>query len=118
MASETSDDLHRLAGVRLGARQRAILLAAPSCSACDHTVTSKLKLGAGQPKAARVAILRAASRLEGHGLVRLSVKLYGGAHSGVYACRTPLGDEVVQRYRRELESGRSIRWPREALAAS
>jgi hypothetical protein len=63
-------------------------------------------------RAASMAAQRAGRRLAELGLIEyvhsLAVKTKGPS-----IIRTPLGDEVVARYRHELETGQRIRWPKE-----
>jgi DNA-binding PadR family transcriptional regulator len=59
----------------------------------------------------RVAAHRAAARLNDLGLIDYRKKIRDDRR--VYVALTPLGVEVVDRYRRELTKGQRIRWPRE-----
>jgi DNA-binding PadR family transcriptional regulator len=75
---------------------------------------------AGQPthlfvteddRAARVAALRAAKRLQDLGLVQYRNQLRGERLA--YIALTDLGAAVVDRYRDELSTGKRIRWDQE-----
>ena len=133
----TSGDLSSLRGVRLGQRERALLLAAPTPEArreafeahrakamkgstvvqavvasqsMEGVVTGMLPI-IEPTRAAKVAAHRAARCLNDLGLVDYANQRYGDRR--VCIALTPLGAEVVRRYRKELEEGRRIRWPGE-----
>jgi hypothetical protein len=63
-----------------------------------------------ESRSARVAALRAAKRLEDLGLAEYRNQIRGERLA--YIALTELGAAVVARYRRELEKGQRIRWPR------
>jgi DNA-binding transcriptional ArsR family regulator len=112
--------------VRLGQRERALLLAAPPPGSFerDGAVTGGMAVHGhnigrvvNQPRdlivtetarPARVAALRAAKRLEDLGLVDYRQQLRGERRA--YIALTNLGAAVVGRYRAELETGGRIRW--------
>jgi hypothetical protein len=118
--------LHR---VRLGSRERALLLDAEGRAfESDSKITGGLavrghNLGRALPgrerdlivredeRSARVAAVRAAKRLEDLGLVEYRNQLRG--QRLVYIALTDLGAAVVEHFRDELTTGRRIRWPKE-----
>jgi hypothetical protein len=103
--------LPELRGVRLGRWERHLLLSAPPPgSGKPGTITGMFHV-TGPTRAERQAKFRAARKLEDLGLVHYAKQLR--AERGVYIELAPLGAVVVKRYRRELQEGRRIRWPRE-----
>lgn len=144
-------DLHQLARVRLGARERQVLLDAPPRPALTADALAArrdelLDLGSklarvgngsgvdlvlrhlesppeldysrllaigGRTPSERVAVHRAARRLEDHGLLEywtISRDRGHGDRRTVCVCRTALGDAVVRRFGAQLRSGGRIRW--------
>ena len=119
-----------LQGVRLGNRERALLLVAPPPGSFENerTITGGLavrghNLGrvTGKPselivtennRSARVAALRAAKRLDDLGLVEYRNQRRGERLA--YIALTDLGAAVVDRYRDELNTGQRIRWAQPA----
>lgn len=136
--SATFSDFTPLRGVRLGRRERVLLLAAPSeeevaarCAGKRESDKEKAKTdpymawamaaagdrGPGvtgsmpiieSTRSARVASQRAARKLFAVGLVNYLNQIYGERR--VYISLTPLGAAVVEHFRGELESGARIRW--------
>ena len=113
-------------GVRLGHRERALLLVAPppgsftdEGSVAGGMPVRGYTLGraVGQPtslivhentRSARVAALRAAKRLHDLGLMDYRKQLRGERLA--YVALTNLGAAVVEHYRGELSTGERIRW--------
>jgi hypothetical protein len=103
-AVPTSNALAQLRGVRLGKRERGILLAAsPPAS------WSVLRSPRHRSRSDKMAWQRAARRLRDLGLIELEQhKRYGQLLQ-----RTKLGQKVVERYREQLDLDLPIRWPSE-----
>lgn len=96
-----------LAGVRLGARERELLLLAPPPTGAHRNRlydTADALRGRGN-RSNRMAAQRAARRLRDLVLVA-----YEPSHVGPMIRRTALGQAVVARYGYELMTGRPIRW--------
>jgi len=106
----------RLRGMRLGARERYLLLRAPAPGVLSgpFEVTADLKT-----RAEKESMLRAARKLNRAGLTepwymqsdRRNGQRCGFTSDYVSAIKlTPLGAEVVKHYRRELTENKPIRW--------
>lgn len=118
--SATSSALSALRGVRLGERERDLLLIAPPPGSfeCEGTITGGMPVlvsrstlrARGVNRSAQVAMLRAARRLHDLGLVDYRTQRRGERRA--YITLTDLGAAVVKRYRDELTNGQRIRWPR------
>ncbi len=131
-----------LRGVRLGKRERALLLAAPPPDAeegmwvvatggtiekINLRAMTVFRLTAPPPRAAQEAELRAMRKLCDAGLL---VARYARAQvlpPGSYRWRntwlrrvwlTPFGAELVKRYRDELQTGKRIRWDKRTADAA
>jgi hypothetical protein len=105
-----------LKGVRLGRRERELLLrAAPPGSAerpdAITGMTHVIAHGLENPRSESQSLFRAARRLHDLGLVEYAKQIRG--ERGVYIELTELGAAVVDRYRHELEFNDRIRWPKE-----
>jgi hypothetical protein len=107
--SPAQQHLVRLRGVRLGRRERALLLAAPPSSSYHPPSTEGAYRIKEPTRSMQVATQRASKRLAELGLVH---RLYPLAYKtlGVSIFRTEFGDEIVVSYRRQLEDGQRIRW--------
>jgi hypothetical protein len=143
-----AQDARNLSGVRLGKHERRILLFAPPGSKCGWRDgpgnptfhgAGMVVYPEGPSRAAEEANRRVLRKLEGAGLVELSRDSVGFANQPpkwfkakrarsrywmmgrgyTTAKLTPLGELVVERCRRELETGKPIRWQKllPALAA-
>jgi hypothetical protein len=104
-----------LRGVRLGRRERELLLrAAPPGSGEPGAITGMTHViahGLENPRSERQSLFRAARRLHDLGLVKYANQRF--ADRGVYIELTELGAAVVDRYRLVLEANDRIRWPKE-----
>ena len=111
MTTSGADALAGLTKVRLGARERELLLRAPLTD--GEQIRDMLAID-DPARSVRVAQARAARKLSDLGLVAYYNQLRGERR--VCVRLTPLGAEVVKRYGDELRTGRRIRWPREPTA--
>jgi hypothetical protein len=109
-----------LRGVRLGRTERRVLLQAAANGDDEATVIAPPE----HSRAVREATLRAARKLRVRGLLRIAYESAqaarmrsSGPHPLRAAMRSPLGEEIVKRFRKELESGQRIRWDERLIAA-
>jgi hypothetical protein len=107
-------DVGELAGLRLGAHERRLLLGAP----LPHEQAAHLKPPA-DGRSAYEAHQRARRSLEKRGLLHWYPAGHYGhpeADGSILSRLSPLGAAVVEVCRAELESGRRIRWDRRRSA--
>ena len=114
-------DASGLGGLRLGRTERRVLLDAAATSASHGTEVTRDAC----THAEQEAILRAVRKLLRAGLVQVgrlrTVERRQGhawGHQTRLAWRSPLGEELVARYCRELESGGRIRWDHRVVDAA
>lgn len=108
--SPPQQHLVQLRGLRLGHRERQLLLSAPPSDAMIAGTTEGAYRIKESTRAAQVATHRAARKLADRGLVHLLHPL--ARELGVSIFRTDIGDAVVDVYADQLASGQRIRWPR------
>jgi hypothetical protein len=108
MATSGARLLTDLRGIRLGARERELLLRAPPARE-GASIFDMLALD-DPSRTVRVAQARAARKLNDLGL--LTYWKQRAFERRVYVALTPLGAEVIERYGDELRTGQRIRWPR------